>query len=230
MANGIGTLAEKSLHAGIKAWYGRAGDRFEVAVDGFVIDIMRGEQLVEIQTGNFGALKRKLPRLLENYELLLLYPVAAEKWIVRQTAVGEPVSRRKSPKRGQIADVFRELVYIPHLLAHPHLTIGVLLTQQEEILRDDGQGSWRRKRWSIHDRRLLEVAQMETFADPVDFLRLLPGDLARPFTNKQLAAALHIRPNLAQRMTYTLSRCQALQVTGKQGNAYLFESAGTPEE
>lgn len=226
MANGIGTLAEKSLHAGIKAWYGRAGDRFEVAVDGFVIDIVRGEQLIEIQTGNFGALKRKLPRLLENHALLLLYPVAAEKWIVRQTGTGAPTSRRKSPKRGQIVDVFRELVYIPHLLAHPNLTIGVLLTRQEEILRDDGRGSWRRKRWSIYDRRLLEVVQMETFANPVDFLRLLPEDLARPFTNKQLAAALGIRLNLAQRMTYTLSRCQILPQTGKQGNAYLFNSAG----
>jgi hypothetical protein len=222
MANGIGTLAEKSLHAGIKAWYGRAGDQFEVAVDGFVIDIVRGEQLIEIQTGNFGAMKRKLPRLLENHELLLLYPVAAEKWIVRQTAVGEPVSRRKSPKRGQIADVFRELVYIPHLLAHPNLTIGVLLTQQEEILRDDGRGSWRRKRWSIHDRRLLEVVSLETFAEPVDFLRLLPGDLVRPFTNKQLAAALHIRPNLAQRMTYTLRHAGALGVDGRDRNGIQY--------
>jgi 6-phosphofructokinase len=32
-----------------------------------------------------------------DHEVRLLHPVAREKWIVRQTAVGEAISRRKSP-------------------------------------------------------------------------------------------------------------------------------------
>ncbi len=51
----IGTLNEKPLHAALKRWYGREGDRFEVRVDGFFIDIVRPrpgrpDLLVEIQT------------------------------------------------------------------------------------------------------------------------------------------------------------------------------------
>jgi len=219
----IGTLAEKSLHAGIKEWYGRSTDQFEVKVDGFVIDIVRGEQLIEIQTRHFGAMKRKLKRLLEQHPVLLLHPIAQDKWIVRQTAVGEPISRRKSPKKGQPLDLFSELMRIPHLLPHPNLVVGAVLTQQEEIWRDDGQGSWRRKGWSLHDHQLLNVVGMHTFATPSDLLTLLPPDLPQPFTNRQLAKLAKIRTNLAQRITYTLARCGTLEQCGKAGRAYEYQ-------
>ncbi len=219
----IGTLAEKSLHAGIKEWYGRSTDQFEVKVDGFVIDIVRGEQLIEIQTRHFGAMKRKLKRLLDHHSVLLLHPIAQEKWIVRQTAVGDPISRRKSPKKGQPLDLFSELMRIPHLLPHPNLTVGAVLTRQEEIWRDDGQGSWRRKGWSLYDHHLLDVVGMVTFATPSHLLTLLPPDLPQPFTNRQLAQATSLRANLAQRITYTLSRCGVLEQCGKEGRAYLYQ-------
>ena len=219
----IGTLAEKSLHAGIKEWYGRSGDQFEAKVDGFVIDIVRGEQLIEIQTRHFGAMKRKLDRLLENHPVLLLHPIAQEKWIVRETAVGEPISRRKSPKRGRPLDLFSELMRIPHLLPHPNLTVGAVLTRQEEIWRDDGQGSWRRKGWSLYDHRLLDVVAIHTFVAPIDLLTLLPPDLPQPFTNRQLAQLAKIRLNLAQRITYTLARCQAIEQIDKVGHAYAYQ-------
>ena len=48
--SGIGLLNEKPLHASLKQWYARPGDRFEVAVGGFVIDIVRDDLLIEIQT------------------------------------------------------------------------------------------------------------------------------------------------------------------------------------
>ncbi len=220
--NEIGTLAEKSLHAGIKEWYGRSNDQFEVQLDGFIIDIVRGEQLIEIQTRHFGAMRRKLSRLLEAHPVLLLHPIAQEKWIVRQTAVGQPISRRKSPKKGQALDLFSELMRIPHLLPHPNLVVGALLTQQEEIWRDDGQGSWRRKGWSLYDHRLLGVVGLHTFATPADLLTLLPPTLPQPFTNRHLAQLAKIQPYLAQRITYTLARCGVVEQVGKEGRANLY--------
>ena len=221
--NKIGTLAEKSLHAGIKAWYGRSTDQFEVKVDGFVIDIVREEQLIEIQTRHFGAMKRKLKRLLDDHPVLLLHPIAQQKWIVRETAVGDLISRRKSPKKGQPLDLFSELMRIPHLLPHPNLVVGAILTQQEEVWRDDGQGSWRRKGWSLHDHHLLDVVALHTFATPAELLAMLPPALPQPFTNKELAKLAKIRVNLAQRTTYTLARCQAIEQVGKKGRANLYQ-------
>ena len=55
--SGIGLLNEKPLHASLKEWCAQPGDQFEVAVDGFVIDIVRDDLLLEIQTGNLASIK-----------------------------------------------------------------------------------------------------------------------------------------------------------------------------
>ncbi|MBE2220459.1 MAG: hypothetical protein IAF02_02910 [Anaerolineae bacterium] len=223
----IGTLSEKSLHASLKDWVSQPDDEFEVKVDGFFIDVVRGQTLIEIQTRHLYAMKRKLKKLLANgHEIRLLHPIAQEKWIVRETAVGEPISRRKSPKRGQTLDIFKELVRLTGLIPHPNLTIEVLLTQEEEILRDDGEGSWRRKRWSVYDRLLLDVVEQQTFADKLDYLAVIPQELERPFTNKQLAQALTIRPDLATKITYTLCKMDLLEIRGKQGRSNLYVPPG----
>ena len=223
----IGTLAEKSLHAALKEWLARPGDRQEVRVDGFVIDIVRGEALIEIQTRHFGAMKQKLQTLLPHHPIHLVHPIAREKWIVRQTADGRFLGRRKSPKKGRLLDVFAEMVRIPHLLPHPNLTVMVLLTQQEEIWRDDGRGSWRRRRWSVHDHRLLDVVAQHTFNAPADWLALLPDDLPHPFSNRDLEMAVPCRLSLAQKITYTLRHADLLAPAGKLGNAWLFARQGS---
>ncbi len=219
----IGTLAEKSLHAALKEWVAQPGDQFEVKVDNFIIDIVRADLLIEIQTRNFSAMKRKLSTLLDSHPIHLLHPIPREKWIVRQTVSGDPISRRKSPKRGRVEDIFNELVYIPHLLPHPNLTLEVLLTQEEQILRNDGKGSWRRKRWSIYDHRLLDVVDRAIFKSMADFRDLLPSTLPQPFTNADLAGALSCPVRLAQKTTYTLRESGAIMLVGKRKRALLYE-------
>ena len=82
--SGIGLLNEKPLHASLKEWYAQPGDQFEVPVDGFVIDIVRDDLLLEIQTGNFASIKSKLGELVRAHQIRLIYPIAQEKWIVKQ--------------------------------------------------------------------------------------------------------------------------------------------------
>ena len=220
---GIGTLAEKSLHASLKEWIAEPGDRFEVKTGRFVIDIVRDDTLIEIQTRHLYAMKRKLSRLLPDYTIHLYHPIPQARWIVRESADGEFIGRRKSPKKGQILDIFAELVRVPHLLLEPNLTLHVLLTHEESVLRDDGKGSWRRKGWSSHDRRLLSVVDEATFFSGADYLALLPEQLERPFTNKSLSKALGVRTAIAQKMTYTLRAMGLIEQVGKQGRSNLFE-------
>jgi hypothetical protein len=80
--SGIGLLNEKALHASLKEWYALPGDRFEVPVDGFVIDIVRDDLLIEIQTRNFSAIKSKLTALVHSHRVRLIYPIVQEKWIL----------------------------------------------------------------------------------------------------------------------------------------------------
>lgn len=224
-APGIGRLAERSLHAALKERLALPGDRLEAALDGYVIDILRDDLLIEIQTRHLYALRRKLTRLLAANRVRLVHPIAAEKWILRVDADDRRVSRRKSPKRGQTLDVFRELVRVPDLLAHPNFSLEVVLIREEEVWRDDGQGSWRRKGWSRADRRLLDIITARTFVVPADYLALLPEDLPQPFTNRELAEAAGCTPALAQKVTYTLRGLDLIRLEGKRGRALEFHVA-----
>ena len=69
---GIGSLNEKPLHAALKSWYARPADQFEVSIDGYVIDILRDDLLIEIQTKSFSSMKRKLLALTEGRRLRLV--------------------------------------------------------------------------------------------------------------------------------------------------------------
>ena len=51
MNHRIGELNEQPLHAALKEWYVQPGDQVEVQLDGYYIDLVRGERLIEIQTG-----------------------------------------------------------------------------------------------------------------------------------------------------------------------------------
>jgi hypothetical protein len=226
----IGTVGEKSLHAAIKSWYAQPGDAVELPVDGYVADIVRGDLLIEIQTRNFSAIRTKLSRLLDRHPVHLLHPIARDRWIVQQGKDGQPLGRRKSPKHGQILDLFNELVYIPDLLPHPNLTIEAILITEDEIRRESSRWSWRRRGWKLYDRQLIEIVGRASFQTMEDFLDLLPPSLPDQFTNRDLTAALACRYNLAQKITYTLRESGALTLSGKRGNTLVYEIAGRRDD
>ncbi len=219
----IGTLKETSLHADLKRWYAQPGDQQEVKLEGYFIDLVRGELLVEIQTRHFHHLKTKLSNLLETHPVRLVYPVAYEKWIVKQDEQGRHLpGRRKSPRRGRIEHIFLELIRIPTLIAHPNFTLEVVLTREEEIRQDDGRGSWRRAGWSIYDRRLLEVIETRLFTNEKDFASLLPSGLPEIFTVHSLASKGQMQRSLASKMAYCLRQMEVVEVAGKIGRAYQY--------
>jgi hypothetical protein len=231
----IGTLRESDLHAALKRHYARPSDQIEVAVDGYVIDIVRGaeargdpdrsDELIEIQTGNFAALKHKLPQLLENHRVRVIYPIAQAKWITRVKADGKtPVSRRKSPRRGTLEEVFLELVSLPELMAHPNFTLEVVLIYEEEWrCPRAGRKRDRAREWRVCQRRLLEVIEAIEFAAPSDFQRFIPIDLPAPFTSRELAGALQRPDYFAHKITYCLRKMGVLTVVGKRQRAWLYE-------
>ena len=223
MSNHIGTLNEKPLHAALKQWYALADDLTEVSVDGFTVDVVRGDLLIEIQTRNLSAIKRKLTALTERHPVRLVYPIAQDKWIVRLSKNGKTaLGRRKSPKRGTLELVFEELVSIPQLLAHPNFSLEVLLIQEEESRRYDGSRNWRRKGWGTHQRKLLQVVERRLFESPADMQTMIPASLVEPFTTTQLAEAMERPLWLAQKMAYCLREMGAITAVGKRGRGILY--------
>jgi hypothetical protein len=225
LPNGINTFNEKPLHAALKAWYADPEDRMEVRIDGFIIDLVHGDQLVEFQTGNFTALRRKLEKLTQQHTVRLVFPVPLEKWIITQAAGAESGegTRRKSPRRGRVEQLFRELVHLPTLLLRDTFSLEVLLIREEEVRRPEGQKTRWKKGWVKQERRLLAVVERRVFETPADLAGLLPVSLADPFTARDVAKCARIPPRLAQQMVYCLRECGAIQQAGKRGRAFLYQ-------
>ncbi len=219
----IGELNEKPLHAALKQQYSVPNDLFEVPVDGFLVDIVRGDLLIEIQTKNFAAVKQKLNSLVDRHPVRLVYPIAQEKWILKLAADGQShVSRRKSPKRGSLEDIFDELVSIPQLLSNPNFSIEVLFIQEEEIRRHDSTRNWHRRGWIIQERRLVQIVARRLLETPDDLCGLIPPTLAEPFMTHDLAIAINKSHQLAQKMVYCLSRMGGITQVGKRRNSILY--------
>jgi hypothetical protein len=225
----INTYAEKTLHAQLKRWLARDEDRLEHPYADHIIDVLRDADsatptCIEVQTRSLRPLKAKLMHLLaQPCRVQLVYPIAQARTVVRVAADDTPISRRTSPKRGALTDIFPQLVSYPALLPRVHLQ--VLMICEEEIWRDDGRGSWRRKHWSIADRRLLEVVSTHDFTSAADYAALLPAPLPSAFTVAQIAA--HIGGRQAQavagKMAFVLYSLGVLARVGKHGRAWLYE-------
>jgi hypothetical protein len=224
----IGTLNEGALHAQLKDWYRRRGDRVEQVVDGFVVDLIRGNLLVEIQTGGFAPLRRKLELLTGQHRVRLVAPVPLVRTIIRLSDEGELLSARRSPRRGRIEDIFSRLVSIPSLLCRSRFELDVILSHQDE-LRVYRQGqAFRRHGWVVAGRRLVSVEQCVRIACPGDAARLLPPGLPELFDTAQLAEAAAIERRLAQQMAYCLRAMGVLETTGKRGNAVVHRRVERP--
>jgi len=220
----IGILNEKHLHAILKERYAQPGDRFEVLVEGFVVDIVRGNLLIEIQTRNFASIKRKVHALAANHMLRLVYPIAREKWISRlaRNSSGDVISRRRSPKRGELIQIFGELVSFPGLMANPNFSIEVLYIREEEVRCYDGKRGWRRSGWVTKERRLLDVIDREVLDQPKDFLRFISPDLIEPWTTEDLSHMIGRPRWFAQKIVYCLREMGVANVVGKKRNSILY--------
>ena len=216
-------MNESSLHSAIKEWYSLPRDKFEVKISQYVADIVRGDLIVEIQTMNFSAIRKKLENLVQKHKVRLVYPIAERKCIIHIDKSGEVVSRRKSPRKGKLTDLFRELVRVPQLIKEVNFSFEVLLIDEEEIRIDDGRGSWRRRGSSIKDRKLVGVNTRILFENSIDFLKLLPEELHETFTNKELASSKKISVRTAQQITYCFRRSGMIRVIEKRGKELVFQ-------
>ncbi len=217
----MGTLREGPLHAALKRWYAEEGDLVEEPVDGFVIDLVRDGVLIEIQTRGFASMARKLGMLLADHPVRVVHPIAVDRWIVKVDDDGVVTSRRRSPKHGVPADVFGELVGVTAHLAHPGLTVELVLTREEELRRHEPGRAWRRGGWVVQERRLVEVVDRVVVGGPAGWSSLLPADLPDPFTTADLAEQLGRPRRLGQQMAYCLRHAGVLVAVGKRGGAVL---------
>src|SRR5262245_49395219 len=121
---------ETSLHRQLKERYAVDGATIEERVGRYRIDVVRGKQLIEVQLASLTAIRDKIAVLVKKHDVLLVKPVIITKHLVKlRREGGEVVSRRRSPKRRSLLDVFEELVHFTRVFPHRRLTLEVLLIE-----------------------------------------------------------------------------------------------------
>lgn len=228
-AAGIGELNERSLHRALKAHYAVPGSLTEHAVDGYVADIMIGDRIVEIHTGIFRPLKRKLPQLLERHRVTLVHPIARDRYLVTPAADGKGASRRMSPKHGSVFAIFAALPSIPTLLGNSNLTLEIVITVEEEVRVPHERRNRRRGGWTIVDRRLVDIVEVHRIEHMGDLFAMLDAKLPVEFTTAHLANAMRSPRRLGQQAAFCFRAAGVCEICGKAGNALVYRRhPGTP--
>ncbi|WP_010259228.1 hypothetical protein [Treponema primitia] len=219
----IGTEREQSLHRALKLRYSGARGDIEVIRAGYVCDgVSEDGEMIEVQTGSFGPLKKKVPELLRLGPVRIVHPIIIRKSIETQDAAGALLRSRKSPRKGTPWDVFKALLYAPELPLLPGLTLELALVDVLEKRILDGKGSWRRKGASITDKTITEYHETMVFNAPRDYRYFLPFKKGETFTVKSLAEKAGIAPELARKALYVLTRIGVVERIGKDGNAWVY--------
>ncbi len=217
---------ETTLHRQLKEHFCEPGARVEVKLGRYRIDVVNGDRLVEIQRSGLAAIRDKVNKLVcDGYRVDVVKPLVARKRLVKLTSAdGIETSRRWSPLKATMLDIFDELMYFTRVFPHPNLRMLVPLIDVEEI-RYPGHGRRRRKRrgdFEIKDRLMLDIHETRVFTGVMDLQALLPGDLPKKFDTKELAEGLAIDRHQAQRIGYVLRKTGVAKECGKRGNAIVY--------
>lgn len=224
---------ETTLHRQLKEEFCDPGARIEVKLGQYRIDVVNGKRLIEIQRSSLSSIRDKISKLLDDgYTVDVVKPLVVRKRLIKLNKKGgTEVERRWSPVRGTILDLFNELLYFTRVFPHPNLTLIAPMVQIEEI-RYPGHGRRRRKRkgdFIVHDRQILEFEEACFFRTVQDLHALLPSGLPKTFDTKQLADALGVQRDQAQKIAYVMRKTGAAVEIGKQGNSLLCRLATKSE-
>ncbi len=222
--NGIGTLQEKTVHAVLKNFYEPDPTHQEIRVESFVADILRDDEIIEIQTRGLDKLRRKLDTFLLYYPVTVVHPIIHTKWLSWiDEETGEVTSRRKSPKTGRIYDAIPELYKIKMYLDNPNLHLCLVLIDAEEYRLLNGWSKDKKRGSTRYDRIPKDIVEEYYIGSLADYRCFLPEDLPETFTTKILAQTAHIPIGYARTLMTILHYIHAVERVGKKGNAYLYE-------
>ena len=191
----IGTLREKRLHAAVKLYLCPDETCHERPVgdllreDGakprrMVADILTDGHIMEVQTGGFFPLREKIGWYLTHTpcRVTVVHPIPAVKylsWI--DPADGSILSRHKSPKRGRVKDVAKELYWVSDFIGDPRFAVRILLLELEEYRLADGWSKDKKRGSNRYERFPTALLGDVTLWTPADYAAyFLPSALSAP--------------------------------------------------
>ena len=220
---GIGTLAEKSVHRVLKFYMEENESFHEQRLGDYIADIYNGEGIIEVQSRNFGALKRKVRAFRELASITLVCPLEKNRdiiWVDPDT--GEIKERRRSNRHKSLYHIMDELIFIRQELKIPGIRILGLLLQVEDYRLLDGYGADQKKRATKLDRVPVRLMGKMEFKQNQDYRVLVPKGLPEEFLSKDYAAAAGVNARTAGRALAVLTDLGIVERVGQRGRANLY--------
>lgn len=233
------TLNESSLHKSLKILYQEIYEgETEVEQDGHIYDIVtKNGNIIEIQTKNLAKL---LPKILDTIEkghnVKLVHPLPLITRIELQDENGKIISKRKSPKKGSIYDIFRELTGIYPLITNPHFSLEIVeiemteerIRTKEPVQSKNGRRRFRRN-WIKKGKRLDIIINTRRFSNAEDYITLLPP-LPESFCAADLKKAIAFQKdfparaaNNAHLIIWVLSHANLIEFKEKKGRTKYYK-------
>lgn len=221
---GIGTLAEHKLHHTLKYYVQPDNTFHEIKRASFVCDAVTDDGVFEIQTRAFNRLTNKLDALLNEGTVTVVYPMIWEKRLLTTELSTGEIKIRKSPLKGSVFELFRELYRIRGYIKHENFRLRVIKLNADEHRLKDSSLKRRRgeKRYLKTERIPTALISDTTYSSPSDYASFLPDGLPEVFGTKELSAFSGLRRNECSIVLRVLTEIGVLERVGKKGNAYLY--------
>ncbi len=222
--NTIGVQSERMLHLILKHYLVSEIECHERKVGRYWADALQDGHIYEIQTRRLDRLRAKLAAFLDEYDVTVVYPIAATKtiaWI--DPADGSMTKPRKSNKRRNIYDAFYELFFIRDYLTHPRFHFRAVLCDMEEFRSLSGYGKDKKRRAPRMERIPTTLVGEAYFAAPHDYAMLIPAELGDRFTTPAFAKACGMTSPNAWRAMQVLLSLGLVREAGKEKNAKVWE-------
>lgn len=233
------TLNESSLHSSLKTFYAvQNNGKTEINEDGHIYDIVADTgEIIEIQTKNLSQLKTKIEDILQHdKKIKLVHPLVINDSITLTDQDGHFLYKRKSPKKGNIYDIFKELTGLTNLLLNDNFSLDIVeinMSEHRVKLPEPVQSKNKKRRikrdWIKVDKHLEEILTIHNFSKKEDYLKLLPSTLPLEFIVNDFKNELENQGfpkrtiNESNRIIWVLKNMNLISQIGKKGKAYLYK-------
>ncbi|TWT79249.1 hypothetical protein CA13_06470 [Planctomycetes bacterium CA13] len=216
---------ETSLHQQLKRCYAADEADTEVVLGAYRIDVIRDDELIEIQCAGLSAIRDKCRDLLKRHRLRVVKPVIARTRIAKAAKAGGPIkSSRMSPKRGNILDVFEDLIYFTRVFPNRNLVFEVPMVH---VIETRIPSKRRRRRWhkdyTVADVALESIGETYEFTQAADLLELVNIPVGTTEFNTSDLARWIDRPRwVAQKIAYVLRHISAIDTVQRKRSGIVY--------
>lgn len=220
----IGLLKEHTLHRVMKFYLCSDEKYHEIKIGKLYADVLINDCIYEVQTKAFNLMRNKLDLFLPSYNVTIVYPIAYRKNIYMTNSFGEVVSVKKSPKKGQVLDIFFELYKIKNYLKHDNLHFKIIMLNMDEYRVYTDKVRWHSKGYERENQIPNEIVEIYDINKSTDFIDiLLSYNLPSTFDSKMFSKITKLTMNRASTALNVLTYLEVVCRIGKQGNSYIYK-------